>query len=52
MSFFYWMPRILTAGQEAAVRIWKLLNRMHFARCKIVAAIVMKSQVFWHGMLC
>jgi len=46
------MPKILTAGQEAAVRIWKLLNRIHFARYKVVAAVVMKSQVFWHGMLC
>jgi hypothetical protein len=37
------MPRILTAGQEAAVRIWDLLNKMHFARYKVVAAVVMKS---------
>jgi len=46
------MPKILTAGQEAAVRIWRLLNKMHFARYKFAAAVVMKSQVFWHGMLC
>jgi hypothetical protein len=46
------MPRILTAGQEAAVRIWKLLNRMQFTQYEVVSAVIMKSQVFWHGMLC
>jgi hypothetical protein len=46
------MPRILTAGQEGVVRIWKLLNRLHFARYRVVASVVMKGHVFWHGMLC
>jgi len=51
-SFYYLRPRILTAGQEAAVRIWKLLNRTRFVRYKVLAAVVMKSPVFWRGMLC
>jgi hypothetical protein len=46
------MPRKLSADQEVGVRICKLLNRMQFARYEVLAAVLMKSHVFWGVTLC